>query len=104
MGGSSEEELSGNEIPQQFDFFSHHPWRWVMHLHDISSYNIKKTYNILFLIERPLELRQCIQAVVLPVETRVVAHQMPRLGKEATALEGGTDTDPGPRTFRSGTL
>jgi len=25
--GSSEEEPSGNEIPQKFDFFSHHPWR-----------------------------------------------------------------------------
>merc|ERR1712032_1316041 len=26
-GGSSGEEPSGNQIPQQFDFFSHHPWR-----------------------------------------------------------------------------
>ena len=75
-----------------------------MNLQLYISSHIKKTYNILFLIEGPLELLQCIQDVVLPVETRVVAHQMPRLGKEATALEGGTDTDPGPRTFRSGTL
>jgi len=51
-----------------------------------------------------LEVHQCIQDVGLPVETQVVAQQMPRLGKEATALEGDTDTDPGPRTFRSGTL
>ena len=26
-GGNSEEELMGNQIPEKFDFFSHHPWR-----------------------------------------------------------------------------
>ena len=57
----------------------------------------------IYSVEGHLEVHQCIQDVGLPVETQVVAQQMPRLGKEATVLEGDTDTDPGLRTFRSET-
>ena len=72
-------------------------------MHYCALYQFLYQENI-YSVEGHLEVHQCIQDVGLPVETQVVAQQMPHLGKEATALEGDTDTDPGPRTFRSGTL
>ena len=60
--------------------------------------------NNLFLIKGHLELHQCTLGVGLLVETPLAAHWMRGLGKVAIVLLEGMDTDPGQKTFHSGTL